>query len=174
MGFFDELTNKFQSLGGQAEVNPNASQDMAAVEKVLEGLPAERARYLAALALLLGRIAYADQEISEGEQRRMVRIFRDLDVDPSLANSLVELALQRTLFNSLEDHIVLRVIKEITQKDQRKEVMRAAFAVASDEDVSAEENEQLRLVAKSMGFSDREFNEIRLEFRDYIAVLRDL
>jgi uncharacterized tellurite resistance protein B-like protein len=52
--------------------------------------------------------------------------------------------------------------------------MRALFVVAADEDVSSEENEQLRRIAKTLDFSQREFQEIRLEFKDYIALLRDL
>ena len=66
---------------GAADRPRGASGDTETVRTIvreLESLPPERARYLAAFAFILARVANADLEISDDEIRRMEQILREV------------------------------------------------------------------------------------------------
>src|SRR6185295_16985181 len=68
-------------LGFRRDEPAAAAGETETVRKIvrrLEGLPEESARYLAAFAFILARVAYADLEVSAAESRRMEQILQAL------------------------------------------------------------------------------------------------
>jgi uncharacterized tellurite resistance protein B-like protein len=145
-----------------------AVEDTGAVRRIakeLEALPPERARYLAAFAFLLGRVAHADLEVTPAETQRMETIVRELGGLPEAqAVLVVEIAKsQNRLFGATEGFLVTRQLKEDSTPEERRHLLDSLCAVsAADGAITNVEERQIRLIASELG----------LEHSDYIAALR--
>lgn len=152
--------------------------DTPTVRKIvrsLESLPKERARYLAAFAYLLSRVANADLDISDVETREMERIVsRDGDLPEAQAVLVVEIAKsQSRLFGGTEDFKVAREFKKLSERKERHELLHCLFAVsASDDEISRDEEEQIRRIASELGLSHREMAEIRSNYNAQRSVMK--
>jgi uncharacterized tellurite resistance protein B-like protein len=70
---------------------------------------------------------------------------------------------------------VTREFNEISDPEQRRELLECMFAVSvSDESISAEEDAQLRQIASELGFSHKEFVTARAAYSEHREVLRPL
>ena len=80
-------------LGGRESPTAGDTQTVRKIVRALEEMDPQRARFLAAFAYLLGRIAHADLDISEEETRSMERIVQEFgDLPESQAVLVVEIA----------------------------------------------------------------------------------
>jgi uncharacterized tellurite resistance protein B-like protein len=141
----------------------------------LDKLEPERARYLAAFAYVLSRVAGADFQISEIETMKMVELVHRLgQLTEAQAVLVVEIAKsQQRLFGGTENFLVTREFREIASEQQRFDLLRCLFAVAAaDATISSEEEAQLWQVAGELGFSRAEFTKIRGEFAELRSVLK--
>ncbi len=141
----------------------------------LRALPPERARYVAAFAFILARVAHADQEISEEETQKMERILCDLGHLPAAQAVLtVEIAKRQSeLTGGTENFLVTRELKEIATREQCRELLDCLFAVsAADDSISGIEETQIRQVASELGFSLEELVQIRSSWNDKREILR--
>jgi len=147
------------------------------VIKELDALEPERARYTAAFAYILSRVANADLEISEVETQKMEDIVRQQGhLPPAQAVLVVKIAKsQNMLFGHTEDYLVTREFKEISTPDQRRELLGCLFAVsAADDSISSSEEAQIRQIASELGLSHQDFINARLNFSDKRDVLKGL
>ena len=141
----------------------------------LRALPPERARYVAAFAFILARVAHADLEISQDETEKMERIVRDLGHLPGAQAVLaVEIAKRQSeLTGGTENFLVTRELKEIATREQCRELLDCLFAVsAADDSISGAEELQIRQIASELGFSLGELVEIRSAWNDKREILR--
>jgi uncharacterized tellurite resistance protein B-like protein len=162
-------------LGASASSDPNRSERLERLTAVLEGLPHDRAELLAAVALLLGRVAYADNDVSAAERERIGEILvEDLGISAAQATSLAELTLERELCVGSDHHIVLRRIRELARPEEIPAFIRILFRLASADDISSSESDEISQVARGLGLSHDDFIAIRSEFREYLAVLKGL
>ncbi len=165
-------------LRSAAESAGTAEADaVRAIARRLEALPAERARYLAAFAYVLGRAAHADLDISADETRAMEEIVRRVGGLPEEQAALVvEIAKgQNRLFGGTENFLVTREFRAIATDEQRRELLDCCFAVAAaDDSISAAEDHHARRIADELGFSHAEFVAARRAWSDKRQVLRDL
>ena len=141
----------------------------------LDKLEPERARYLAAFAYVLSRVAGADFHISEVETVKMVELVHRLgQLTEAQALLVVEIAKsQQRLFGGTENFLVTREFREIASEQQRFDLLRCLFAVAAaDATISSEEEAQLWQVAGELGFSRAEFTKIRGEYQELRSVLQ--
>ena len=141
----------------------------------LRALPPERARYVAAFAFVLARVAHADLTISKEETERMERIVRDLGHLPAAQAILaVEIAKRQSeLSGGTENFLVTRELKEIATREQCRELLDCLFAVsAADDSISGAEELQIRQIASELGFSLEELVEIRSSWNDKREILR--
>lgn len=144
------------------------------VEK-LESLEPSQARYLASFAYLLSRVANADLEISDDETRAMEAIVRQRGhLVESQAVLVVEIAKgQARLFGGTEDFQVARELKRTSTREQRLELLDCLFAVAAaDDEVSNDEEEQIRRIADELGLTHRELADVRSGYNAHRSVLR--
>lgn len=159
---------------------PSQAGDTETVRKIvrrLEALEPARARYLAAFAYLLARVAHADLEISDEETRAMEEIVHRLGHLPEdQAILVVQIAKsQNRLLGGTEDFLVAREFRQIASEEERRELLNCLFAVsAADESISAEEEAQVRQIASELGLSHRDYIEARAAYSEKRSVLRSL
>jgi uncharacterized tellurite resistance protein B-like protein len=141
----------------------------------LNKLDGARARYLAAFAYVLSRVAGADFQITETETMKMVELVHRLgQLTEAQAVLVVEIAKsQQRLFGGTENFLVTREFREIASEEQRSDLLRCLFAVAaSDASISSEEEAQLWQIAGELGFSRAEFSDVRSQFSELRSVLQ--
>lgn len=142
----------------------------------LDSLPLAEARYLAAFAYVLARVARADLEISPEESEQMVQLVREWSA-LSEAQSLLVVQMAKTQAITLggtENYLVTRQFKEISTRVQRIDLLRCMFAVAAaDQSISNIENTEITSIGIELGFSDAEIASVRARYRDQLVVLKD-
>ena len=163
-------------------LEPNAAAPAApetdSVRKITEALDrldAERARYIAAFAYVLSRVARADLRISETETRAMERIVAEFSGLPEeQAIIVVQIAkTQNKLFGATEDFLVTREFNKIATRDQKLVLLDCLFAVAAAEDlVSFEEDNEIRQISQELQLEHRDFIAVRSRYRDQLSILR--
>jgi uncharacterized tellurite resistance protein B-like protein len=167
-------------LGLKRDHNPGEAGETETVRRIvseLRAMPAEQARYVAAFAFILARVAHADLEISTEETQKMERIVRDLGHLPAAQAVLaVEIAKRQSeLAGGTENFLVTREFKEVATREQCTELLDCLFAVsAADESISGAEESQIRQVASELGFSLDEMVAIRANWNHKREVLRGL
>ena len=156
------------------------SGDTETVRKIvreLEALEPARARYIAAFAFILARVAHADLEISAEETERMESILQALGHLPmEQAVLAVQIAkAQHRLAGGTESFLVTREFRDIASREQCAELLDCLFAVsAADDSISGAEESQIRQVASELGFSLTELSTIRAAYADKRSVLKGL
>ena len=129
----------------------------------LDHLEPDRARFLAAFAYLLGRVAHADQHVSAEETQAMEGLVREQGT-LTQAQAMVVVQLAKTsnlLFGGSANYLVARQFAELATYDERLALMRCLFAVAATDDaISMTEEGEIHRIA----------NELRIEQKDLIAL----
>jgi uncharacterized tellurite resistance protein B-like protein len=167
-------------FGLGAKVETDREEGTETVRKIVAELAAlepEKARYLAAFAYIMGRVAHADRQISTEETQAMEEIVGKLAHLPEAqAVLVVEIAKsQNRLFGGTENFLVTREFTDISTPDQRQELLDCLFAVsAADESISSVEEAQIRQIASELGFSHREYVEARSVYSRHREVLKPL
>jgi len=131
--------------------------------QALDHLEPDRARFLAAFAYLLGRVAHADQHVSADETHAMEELVCEqgaLTRDQAMV--VVQLAkTSNLLFGGSANYLVARQFTDLATYEQKLALMRCLFAVSSTDDAisTAEEGEIHRIA-----------NELRIEQQDLVAL----
>lgn len=172
------ILNIFKSDSRKGAV-AGSSADTDAVRKIakaLDEIEPERAKFIAAFAYLLGRVARADLKISEQEVRAMESLVMEKGRLPEeQAVLVVQMAkAQNALFGGTENFLVTREFNRISKREEKLALLRCLFAVcAADDMISTVEDNEVSQIADELRIEHREFIAIRSEFREHLAVLRD-
>jgi uncharacterized tellurite resistance protein B-like protein len=137
----------------------------------LDNLEPERARYLASFAYLLGRVAYADQQVSPEETQAMEALVREhgqLSQDQAMV--VVQLAkTSNRLFGGTANFEVAREFSERATYDQKLALMRCLFAVsATDEAISTAEEGEIHRIANELRIDRPDLLALRLAFQRHL------
>jgi uncharacterized tellurite resistance protein B-like protein len=177
MGISDWL-RALGSTTSAVSTAPTADGDSDTVRRIvgeLDQLEPGRARYLAAFAYILSRVAGADRIISNLETGKMVDLIQQVGHLPEAqALVVVEIAKhQNLLFAGTEDFLVTREFRAIASDEQRHLLLDSLFAVSgADHAITPDEDAQIWQIAGELGFSHAEFVETRLKYSDKRTVLR--
>jgi uncharacterized tellurite resistance protein B-like protein len=145
------------------------------IVRELDKLEPDRAKFLAAFAYVLSRVAGADQHFSEVETARMVEIIQRMGHLPDAqAVLVVEIAKsQHRLFGGTENYLVTREFRQIATDEQRRDLLDCLFGVsAADDAITGDEEAQIWQIASELGFSHPEYIKARLAYSDKRTVLR--
>jgi uncharacterized tellurite resistance protein B-like protein len=169
----------FSKLFGLSETpQPDASSDTETVRRIIaevDRLEPGEARFIAAFAFVLARVANADMEISEEEIRRMETVVRDVGgLEEAQAVLVVQMARsQQLLMGATENYLVTREFSSIADRAQKERLLHCLFAVsAADGSISLAEENEIRQIAEELGFEHREFSAIRSQYNDQRSILR--
>lgn len=139
---------------------------VAEVAGQLEGQPPELARYLAAFAGVLARVAHADLHIDDAEMAVMRRrVARCAELGDEEAALVVDLAARQSRSLSLDEkRAVTQVFRNLASADQRTESLFCLYAVAgADGRVSEEESAEIEAVADELGVPRARGSGLRLD-----------
>ncbi len=169
MGLFDFLKRSDEPS------NPGRTETVRKIIDALDRLDPDYARYLAAFAYILSRIARADLKISPEETRAMERIVMEhggLPEDQALI--VVQIAKhQNALFGATEDFLVTREFNRISTREQKLALLDCLYSVAAAENlISLAEDNAIRQTASELGLSHQDFIAIRSRHRDKLSVLQ--
>ena len=176
---------KFLGLAGtESDSSDVSGADAAAdtdtmrrIAAQLEELDEGQARYLAAFAYILGRVAHADSEFSDEETRKMEEVVQGLGhLTGAQAALVVEIAKSQVrLFGATDNFLVVRRFKEMATAEQRVELLDCVFAVsAADDSISSVEEGQAGQIAKELGLTRDEYVAARLAYKDHLESIKRL
>jgi len=163
--------------GGPRAAGAGDTETVRRIVRELESLPPERARYLAAFAFILARVANADLDITEGETRRMEEILQQTGhLSEEQARLAVRLAkAQHQVEGGTESFLVTREFREIATREQCRELLDCLFAVsAADGSISGVEEIQIRQIASELTLEPADLAAARARWGDKRAILRGL
>ena len=154
--------------------DPVAKQKFAPLRETLDALDhlePDRARYLAAFAYLLGRVAHADQHVSPEETSAMETLVRE-QVHLSQDQAMIVVQLAKTsnlLFGGTANYLVAREFSSLATHDEKLVLMRCLFAVsAADEAISLAEESELHKIAKALGIDRSTLVGLRIAHRQHL------
>lgn len=177
-----EMLKKIMDALGLSSVDSASEneQDSAAVQAVaerLDGLDPDRARLVAALAMVLARAARADLETSNREMALIASILQQhAGLTAEQADLVTEMVSHRNqLFGVTEDYMATREFKNLATERELDCILKCLFAVcAADDSISLVEEEEVRQVASELGFTHEQYTAARSAFREQREVLRGL
>ena len=150
------------------------TQDIAPLRETLDALDhlePERARYLAAFAYLLGRIAHADHVVSPEETSAMETLVREQG-QLSLEQAMVVVQLAKTsnrLFGGTANFLIAREFATLATYDQKLALMRCLFALAATDDtISTAEEGELHRIAMELRIDRPDLVALRVSHRRHL------
>lgn len=151
------------------------SDSVARIAEVLNHLPEDRARYLAAFAYLLGRVAHADHAVTPAESEAMVDIVEGLGgLSREEAEVVVGLAQDESWRErGTEDFPATQDFRALATDVQKRALLECLFAVsASDAAIVVAEDNEIRRISQELKMPHADFIAARSAYREHLAVLR--
>lgn len=145
------------------------------IEKALENLEPQEARYLAGFAYILSRVAGADHQISDEESALMERLVAERGNLPAgQAALVVKIAKTQTeRHRGTEDFIVTREFARIATREQKLALLDCLFAVSStDQSIRTIEDNEIRRIASELNLEHPDFIQARTAHTHHLEVLR--
>ena len=164
-------------LSGSPSARDDAG-DTATVRRIaarLDALPPEDARFVAAFAYVLARVASSDLVVADSESAEMERHVGEVGKLPPAAAALaVEIAKsQARLLGATENYVVTREFHRISTPAQRLQLLRCLFAVAAaDGSISSQESAEVIAIGEEIGFPREHVIAERAAWRDKLSVLQ--
>jgi uncharacterized tellurite resistance protein B-like protein len=153
---------------------PDSAKDFAPLRETLDALDhmePDRARFLAAFAYLLGRVAHADQHVSPEETIAMEALVRE---EGSLSGdqAMVVTQLAKTsnlLFGGTANFLIAREFSALASYEQKLSLMRCLFAVSvTDESISLAEEGEIHKIARELGIDQPDLVALRVAHQRHL------
>ena len=158
-------------------VDRSRTADLAPLRETLDALDhlePDRARYLAAFAYLLGRLAHADQHVSPEETQAMEALVRDHGrLSQEQAMVVVQLAKSSNLlFGGTADFLVAREFSARATYDEKLALMRCLFALgAADASISLTEEGEIHRIARALRVEQSDLIALRVAHQRHLPGL---
>jgi uncharacterized tellurite resistance protein B-like protein len=165
---------RFLGLGS----NTSPSADTQTVRKIVASLDAmepDQARWVAAFAFLLCRVASSDLTVSSEESAAMEHILRERGgLTEEQAVIVLQIAkTQEALFGGTENFLVSRELNKLATREQKLAVLDCLFAVsAADESISTAEDSEIVRICAELQLPREEVVAARGRYRQYLSVLK--
>jgi uncharacterized tellurite resistance protein B-like protein len=146
------------------------------ITAALDQLPPERARFLAAFAYILSRVAHADQKISPEETSAMEQIvMREGSLPEEQAVIVVQMAkTQSLLFGGIEDYVVTREYNNLANREEKLGLLHCLYAVAAASgSVSMAEDNVIRQISSELKLEHPDYIAVRLQHKEFLTVLKE-
>jgi uncharacterized tellurite resistance protein B-like protein len=169
-----EFLGLSKSSTPERAANAAETDTVRKIVSALDSMDPDKARFIAAFAFILCRVARADLQISSSEIRIMEQIVMERGGLPEeQAILVVQMAkTQSTLFGGTENFLVTREFNRMATQEQKKALLDCLFAVASDEMISTVEDNEISRISSELQISRDEFIALRMKYREKRAVLK--
>ncbi len=167
---------RFLGLGGSS-AGESEPKSVRSIAQSLDALPPERARYIAAYAYMLCRVARTDLSVSEAEAAEMERLVAERgELTPDQAVLVLQIAKsQEQLFGGTESYLVAREFNKIATREQKLGLLDCLYAVsAADQSISTLEDNEIVRICAELQLPREEVVAARGRFREYLAVLKGM
>jgi uncharacterized tellurite resistance protein B-like protein len=164
-----------QNLSAESQ-HSNATDTVRKIAQSIDALEPERAKFIAAFAYLLSRVARADLQASPEETELMERIIMDRGGMPQeQAILVIQIAkTQNLLFGGTENYLVSREFNLLAGHEEKMALLHCLFAVAAaDSSIVTIEDNEISQIADEIRIEHRDFIAVRSQFRDYLEVLKN-
>lgn len=161
----------------KTEAPEQGADTIKRIANELDKLEPDRARYVAAFAFVLSRVARADQDVSDEETSAMERlIIEKAGLPEEQAVLVVQMAkTQQLLFGGTDDFLVTRELGRLATPEQRLSMIDCLFAVAaSDRRILAAEAAEIGRIARELKVEQADLSRIRASYREFIAAREGL
>lgn len=148
---------------------------LADIERQLDTLTPERARFVACFAYLLGRVARADHDVSASEAATMERLVAECaGLSPEHAALAVRIATAHGLrFGGTDDFLVSREFNRLAADAEKRALIECLFAVsAADRSIRTLEDNEIRRIASELRLGHQEYIAARTAYVHHLEVLR--
>lgn len=162
---------RFLGIGGSRD-EESETGTVHRIAGQLERLPPDTAKFLAAFAYVLARIANADLAVDESETAEMEQIVRSLaDLSEAEAALVVQIAQsQNRMLGGTENYVVTREFRKVSTPEQRARLLQCLFAVAAaDGSITSDESREIASIGEELGFTRPEINSLRGAYRDKLS-----
>jgi uncharacterized tellurite resistance protein B-like protein len=143
------------------------STDSEAIQHIaaeLDRLAPDQARYVAAFAFVLSRLAAADEHVSAEEAHAMETLIREkADLPPGQARLVVEMATrQQRLFGATDDFLVTRELQRNASYEQRLHLVECLFSIAAtDARLTFQEADEISRIARELRIEQVDLSRLR-------------
>jgi uncharacterized tellurite resistance protein B-like protein len=168
---------RFLGLSAPANTSSADTQTVRKIVASLDAMPPERARFIAAFAYILCRVARTDLHISEEEAAAMERIvIEKAGLTAEQAIVVLQIAKsQELLFGSTENFLVTREFSKLATHEQKLALLDCLFAVsAADDSISTAEDNEIVRICTELQLPREEVVAARGRYRKYIEVLKGI
>jgi uncharacterized tellurite resistance protein B-like protein len=169
------MKSLLRSWLGIRDEAPAADHDaLRGMLDALDRLEPDRARYLAAFAYLLGRVAHADQHVSPEETRAMEdHVINEGQVAREQAMLVVGLAkTSNLLFGGTDNFLVAREFDKIATYEQKLALIGCLFATSAVEgNISMAEEGEIQRIARELKIDHADLIKLRLAYRSHLPGL---
>jgi len=156
------------------ETSEHSIEGLDRIERALEGLEPERARFIACFAYILGRVARADHHVTPDESAEMARLITERTGLPvGQAAIAVEIATaQGVKHGGTEDYLVTREFAERGSREERLALLDCLFALSSaDRAIVLLEDNEIRRIASELKLEHADFIAARVAYLQHLKVL---
>jgi uncharacterized tellurite resistance protein B-like protein len=146
-----------------------------AVREQLAGTDEESARIVAAIAGLLGTVAYADRNYAPVEEERIrEQLGRVRGLTASGVDSICRVLREHIVdISTIEAPVYARELLDLADRELRLEVLDALVDLAAaDDEITVSETNVLRLTATALGLTQSDYNASQSRYREKLKVLQ--
>jgi uncharacterized tellurite resistance protein B-like protein len=163
---------RFLGVRGASQGGAGETETVRRIAARLDRLDPAQAKYLAAFAYVLARVAQADLHIDESETTAMEKAVRGAaGLSEAEVALVVEIAKsQARLLGGTENYVVTREFKAISTPEQRARLLECLFEVAAaDGTIETVESAEIAAIGEEIGFTRPEINALRAAYRERLA-----
>jgi uncharacterized tellurite resistance protein B-like protein len=171
------LLKRVLGIDSGGDDDESDSPTIARIAEALDGMPKERAHYIAAFAYVLARTAHADLRIEDSEVEAMNRATASLgDLSDDEAKLAVEIALSQTREEGgTANYLVTRKFRDMSTREQRFGLVECLYAIsAADGSISTTESAEVLKIAEELGLTRQETNGLKSGWKEHLAEFQGL
>jgi uncharacterized tellurite resistance protein B-like protein len=164
-------------LGVKAGPTSTDSETIRRIASELDRLEPDHARYVAAFAFVLSRIAGADHEVTDAETAAMERLVSEKGGLPAeQAVLVVQMAkTQQLLFGGTDDFLVTRELAAMATSEQKLALVDCLYAVASaDRRILTGEADEIARIGRELKIDQADLSRLRSRHREFLAAREGL
>jgi uncharacterized tellurite resistance protein B-like protein len=160
-------------LGIKPDAPEQGDDTIRRIAGELDKLEPDRARYVAAFAFVLSRVARADHDVSAEEMAAMERLVAEKGGLPTeQAVLVVQMAkTQQLLFGGTDDFLVTRELSRLASHGEKLGLIDCLFAVAAaDQRILSAEADEIGRIARELRVEQPDLSRIRSAYREFLVV----
>ena len=154
-----------------------ADEALHPIVEALDGLDPERARFFAAFAYVLARVAGADLRMEAEETESMARTLAQLtDLPEQEAHLVVKIASARMDdLEATQNYLVTREFGKLSNAREKIQLLECLYTVAAaDGTITGDESNEVASIAEEIGLSRSDATALRSRHRDKLAEFQKL